>query len=249
MAREARRVGIDPCMTRMDWITDRRPTEADGDVNGNVLLRIRPTSDACSYCHFSLVGEGSHWCHTAHWQPANPASEPQPQPGPAPAPEPQLDVRVGQAWRCRNGTIAMVTKDDGSDVPFQIGGFWYRRNGQFHSNSPRPEYDLVELIQDAPRPVPEVSLQLADEPEPERATIPEPIRAGAAPFYVVVLSDDNPGGRGGGEPIVWEHPMPRSTTLQAALERQQQIGSRYGTTFIAECRIVPRLTREVPADA
>jgi hypothetical protein len=144
----------------MEWITDRRPTEADGDHDGDVLLRLRPGYDRCSYCHFSLVGEGSHWCHSEHWQPA-------------PAPEPQLDVRVGQVWRRRNGTIAIVTEYDGSDAPFLIGGYWYRRNGQFYSNSPRPEYDLVELIENAPRPVPEVSLQLADEPEPAPLPVAE----------------------------------------------------------------------------
>jgi hypothetical protein len=32
------------------------------------------------------------------------------------------------------------------------------------------------------------------------------------------------------------------------LRRRDSIGSRYGTTYIAECRIIPELTREVPAN-
>jgi hypothetical protein len=95
-----------------------------------------------------------------------------------------------------------------------------------------------------PRPEPE---PVDAEFTPPAAEIPEPIRTGVVPFYVVVLSDDNPRGPGG-EPIVWEHPLPRETTLQAALKRRDSIGSRYGTTHIAECRIIPELTREVPAD-
>lgn len=90
----------------------------------------------------------------------------------------------------------------------------------------------------------------APEPEPERPTveIPEPIRTGDAPFYVLVLSDDNPRGSEG-EPIVLEHPMPNSTTLRAVLQKQAQLNGRYGTSHIAECRIIPELTREVQTDA
>jgi hypothetical protein len=72
--------------------------------------------------------------------------------------------------------------------------------------------------------------------------IPEPIRTGACPFYVLVVSDDD-AGNPGGYPIVWEHRMPEGTTLQAALQQQQRVGSRYGTTYLAECRIIPELTR------
>ena len=72
--------------------------------------------------------------------------------------------------------------------------------------------------------------------------IPEPIRTGACPFYVLVVSDDA-AGKPGGHPIVWEHRIPAGTTLQAALQQQQQVAGRYGTTYLAECRIIPELTR------
>jgi hypothetical protein len=68
--------------------------------------------------------------------------------------------------------------------------------------------------------------------------IPEPIRTGACPFYVLVVSDDD-AGNPGGYPIVWEHQMPAGTTLQAALQHQQRVAGRYGTTYLAECRIIP----------
>jgi hypothetical protein len=68
--------------------------------------------------------------------------------------------------------------------------------------------------------------------------IPEPIRTGACPFYVLVVSDDD-AGEPGGYPIVWEHRMPEGTTLQAALQQQQRVAGRYGTTYLAECRIIP----------
>lgn len=74
------------------------------------------------------------------------------------------------------------------------------------------------------------------EPTPAAPEIPEPIRTGAAPFYVVVISNNCPST--GGEPIVLQHPISRQTTLQAALQRQDSIGHRYGTTYIAECRII-----------
>jgi len=67
------------------------------------------------------------------------------------------------------------------------------------------------------------------------------------PFYVMVTSDDS--GRGGGNPIAWETQIPEGSSLQAVLQQLSRVGHRYGTTYIAECRIIPELTREVPADA
>lgn len=148
-----------------DWITDRPPTEADGDRDGDVWVRTRPDQEIGFYVHWSIVGIGTPWQRSHFWRPPAPQIEPEP-----------------------------------VDAEFT----------------------------------------------PPVVEIPEPIRTGAAPFYVVVVSDDNPRGPGG-EPIVWEHPL-QSTTLQAVLRKQADIGSRYGTTHIAECRIIPELTREVQAD-
>lgn len=152
----------------MDWITDRPPTEADGDRDGDVCVSTRPGALAGTYAYL-------HWSY----------------------------VKAGTPWR----------------------------HSSYRETTAVPEPEPVEVLD-----------------EPERTEIPEAIRTGAAPFYVLVISDDNPRGPGG-EPIVWEHPVPRSTTLQAVLERQASLNGRYGTTHIAECRIIPQLTREVPANA
>jgi len=80
--------------------------------------------------------------------------------------------------------------------------------------------------------------------ELERTEIPEAIRTGAAPFYVLVVGDDS-GGKADGNPIVFETQIPEGSSLQAVLQQQQRVRSRYGTTYVAECRIIPELT-EVP---
>ena len=60
-----------------DWITDRRPTEADGDKDGDVLARQSPNGDDYSYRHWSYVGEATPWKHFENWQPPA-ATEPTP---------------------------------------------------------------------------------------------------------------------------------------------------------------------------
>ena len=63
-----------------DWITDRRPTEADGVSDGFVLARYHPEAlDAYCYMHWSYVGEASPWKHCKGWQPPT-VPEPTPTP-------------------------------------------------------------------------------------------------------------------------------------------------------------------------
>lgn len=62
MGREALRVRTDPRYSQMsDWITDRLPTEADADADGDVKARYKPSSDAWSYQHWSWVSQGQPW--------------------------------------------------------------------------------------------------------------------------------------------------------------------------------------------
>ena len=89
-----------------------------------------------------------------------------------------------------------------------------------------------------PAPPEPVAEQIDADFSPPTKKIHEPIRTGLCHFYVLVISDDA-SGKPGGDPIVWEHQMPEGTTLQAALQKQQLVGSRYGTTYLAECRIIP----------
>jgi hypothetical protein len=63
---------------------------------------------------------------------------------------------------------------------------------------------------------------------------------GLASFYVVVASNDKTDGDG--TPIAWETEIPAGSSLQAVLQHQQRLGSRYGTTYVAVCRIIPALT-------
>lgn len=151
-----------------EWITDRPPTEADGDSDGDVLVRQQPGMDLGAIVHFSLVGFGTPW------------------------------------------------KPRG-----------LRRSGPAAETEAKPvdaEFD------------PETA-------EPVAIEIPEPILAGVTPFYVLVVSDDS-GGRGNdGKAIVWETAISNGSSLRAVLQQQARIGSRYGTTFVAKCRIIPELSR------
>jgi hypothetical protein len=58
-----------------EWITDRPPTEADGDGAGDVRMVLRPGGCGVYYlAHWSYVGSGAPWQHTDDWQsPAQPA--------------------------------------------------------------------------------------------------------------------------------------------------------------------------------
>jgi len=68
-------------------------------------------------------------------------------------------------------------------------------------------------------------------------TIPQRFTTGDATFYVLVVSDDMTDDSG--NPIVWEHPFPEGTELREVLKRQRSLGGRYGTSWVAECRIIP----------
>jgi hypothetical protein len=56
-------------MSNAEWITDRLPTEADGDIDGDVQMRRRPASIGYNYAHWSLIGLGVPWQHTDYWEP------------------------------------------------------------------------------------------------------------------------------------------------------------------------------------
>lgn len=196
-----------------EWITDRPPTEADSEAH---------------------------------------------ELAPAPTAKPLLPhFKVGQVWRMRNGTqrIIRVVQDEittksnyliCSVPPDRRTRHWHSLDGRSILGQNRDHScDLVELIAEASeteaKPVDaEFDPEAA---EPAAIELPQPIRAGVTPFYVLVVSDDA-GGRGNdGKAIVWETAIPNGSSLQAVLEQQARIGNRYGTTFVAECRIIPELSR------
>jgi hypothetical protein len=74
-------------MSNAEWITDRLPTEADGDMDGDVLMRRRPAFSEYNYAHWSHIGLGAPWQRTDYWEPP---TEPTPtEPTPA---EPELFI-------------------------------------------------------------------------------------------------------------------------------------------------------------
>lgn len=63
-----------------DWITDRPPTEADGDKDGDVWVRIRPDRELGLHMHWSHVGIGKPWQRSQFWMPPAPQPKPEPEP-------------------------------------------------------------------------------------------------------------------------------------------------------------------------
>ena len=139
--------------------------------------------------------------------------------------DPDGDVLIR---RSSTDFIALPWRYVAAGAPYVAAGAPWRRTGIWCQPAPAAE----------PTPLPAPA-----------AEIPEPIRTGAAQFYAVVVGDDL-GSGGGGNPIAWETARVRvGSTLHAVLQHRDRIGSHCGTTYIAECRIIPELTREVPADA
>jgi len=54
-------------MELFEWITNRLPTEADGDSDGDVRLR---RGKNFGLVHWSYVGPGAPWQHTSYWKPS-----------------------------------------------------------------------------------------------------------------------------------------------------------------------------------
>jgi hypothetical protein len=52
-----------------EWITDRLPTEADGDMDGNVWMRHVSSPEHNFFAHWSHVGPGAPWRRTIYWKP------------------------------------------------------------------------------------------------------------------------------------------------------------------------------------
>ena len=137
-----------------EWITSRRPTETDGDQDGDVFVCAAPNVDDGCPLHWSHVGEGVPWEHTVIWKP--------PAPAPAPAaPAPVVSkpaIAFGQTWRRRDGevvTIDGIYRDHalGRTHPFTAGGGLYTPEGFAAAVAGVSQpFDLIELISEAPTP-------------------------------------------------------------------------------------------------
>ena len=137
------------------------------------------------------------------------------------------EIRPGQIWRCEDGKERVVKRGD-SDSTWLIGDYWYYGSGG-EALGTLPSARLAELI---------------SEPKPNQ--IPPAILSGAEAFYVLVSGGDDSNDV---EPFVFETPILAGSTVQAALDRRAKAGSRYGTTYVAQCRIVPFLTAATPPNS
>lgn len=77
----------------MDWITDRLPTAADADRDGDVKIPCRPgdqpDDDSTFWVHYSLIFPGQPW-----WSAM--ASQATPAPAEPPAPTPPAERKIKQ---------------------------------------------------------------------------------------------------------------------------------------------------------
>jgi hypothetical protein len=131
----------------LEWITDRLPTEADADRDGDVrvprALAQNPRTGGWWFQRYRLIVPGQPW-----WS-EKAAERAEVKPVAVPA----FSFAVGQLWRCRNGDVVRVTQlDPGTDFPVCVdNGYWHRADGTsclYHRTD-----DLIELVS-GPEPAP-----------------------------------------------------------------------------------------------
>lgn len=126
--------GLSTTFTPMsDWITDRPPTEADGDMDGDVWVRTRPDIGFYVHRNWSIVGIGTPWQRSHFWRPPAPQIEPEPEPKPAaPATEPRRFVSIRRTI-LRDGDHILDAVDDKGIA------WWMRLDTQPHHPAFPPE--------------------------------------------------------------------------------------------------------------
>ena len=88
------------------WITDRPPTEADGDKDGDVWVRVRPKQ--VIGIHWSYVGIGTPWRRSQFS--LTPAPQPEPEPIDAEFTQPRRFVSISRT--ILNGNHIIDAIDD-----------------------------------------------------------------------------------------------------------------------------------------
>jgi len=143
-----------PQLMPHDWITDRLPTEADADGEGDVQVprvpggSIQKGDDWC-YQHYAVVVPGQPW-----W--SEKAAE---RVEVEPVAVPTLGFAVGQQWRRRDGKVVVIDRIDrdhpwGRTHPFWANGSSYTEKGACNaSGEPGHPCDLIELVS-GPEPAP-----------------------------------------------------------------------------------------------
>jgi hypothetical protein len=135
-----------------DWITDRLPTEADADDDGDVRVPRAPggssqKGDAWWFQHYTLIVPGQPW-----WSPRA-AERAEVEPVSA------FSFAVGQQWRRRDGAVVTIKRIDrdhrwGSTHPFWAEGHSYTEKGACSASGELCHpHDLIELVS-VPKPAP-----------------------------------------------------------------------------------------------
>ena len=175
-------------MATDNWITDRRPTEADGDDDGDVVLRAGPCLSYGKAMHWRYVGLEAPWRHSNLWRPP---ADPHPKPT-----KPAL--ALGQRWRRRDGVEVTVEKFDcdhawGATHPFWADCHSYAPNGAANASGKLGHsQDLIELL--TPEPSTLTPRRFKETPRRTVADFGHTIDAidedGVA-WWMIVASDDD----------------------------------------------------------
>jgi hypothetical protein len=111
-------------MSNAEWITDRRPTAADGDRDGDVAMAPNASGGRFEFIHWSQVGLGAPWQHSRFWQPpAEPApTEPTPTEPDRVASRRVVQIAASTSLDlfalCDDGTIWInVSRSDWAELP------------------------------------------------------------------------------------------------------------------------------------
>lgn len=107
---------------RPRWITDRQPTEADGNKDGAVRIRKYPKKSMGAHVHWTHIGPGVPWEHTNDW--VNDASS---QTGHQEEVEVPVVLAAGQVWKRSDGKTVTLKEvvGIGGEASFFDGDYWY----------------------------------------------------------------------------------------------------------------------------
>jgi hypothetical protein len=152
-------------MSNAEWITDRLPTEADGDMEGNVWMRHVSSPEHNFFAHWSHVGPGAPWQRTSYWKPTAEPDRIKPTPTEPTPTEPdwaalgwithrqptKADADYeGAVWLPRN--IADPIEGDTTFVDYRtvaLGQPWYSRHApEMQDGEPTPtEPDRIAALE------------------------------------------------------------------------------------------------------